>query len=745
MNFRLLKLFLGAVLCLGTLPNWSLVLAADSLAADSLVPNGTFEIDADNDGWPDGWGKIKEGGSYEKEGDNHFLRLRSPAPEKMILLYQPVNIPDAVKALEISWKQRVSNLKVGKSAWFDARIMLDFKDAAGNKLKGGPGAPYERKNSEWQQKTIRFLVPEGAKMMEFMPTLFQVQSGTFDLDDIEIKPVDAAPLQQASAIAAKARQEKEAKEAAARQDKAAKNIGADGSIVSNGNFEADKKGAGWPDDWGKLKDGSYENENGNHFLRLKSAAPGQTIVMYRLFDIPAGWKAAELSWKQRISDLKPGAQPWFDARIMMEFKDAAGNKTAQKPSPPYSRGNTKDWVEKTARFLIPEGAVQMEFMPSLFQVQSGIFDLDDIALKQTDPAALVAAAEKAKIEAAYANVSPEAPKPEKWPQTLHVVGNKVLNKDGKDVWLQGANVVSLEFLVNGDHVLRSILVAVDEWKANAIRLPVKDDYWFGKEANDGGKKYREMLDAAITLAANHGAYTILDLHRFRAPQQRHADFWKDAATRYKNHPAVLFDLFNEPHGTSWEVWKNGGFVEDKDAPADEDNFLTPEEKALNAKGFHSIGMQALINVVRETGAKNIVLVGGLDWAYDLSGIAKGFDVDDKGGNGIIYSTHIYPWKSDWQNKVLVVADKYPILLGEVGASNKKMEFIPAENQEDAATWVPRVLGFIQKYKLHWTAWSMHPGTSPVLITGWDYAPTPEWGAFAKRALAGEQFPEQKLR
>jgi aryl-phospho-beta-D-glucosidase BglC (GH1 family) len=295
--------------------------------------------------------------------------------------------------------------------------------------------------------------------------------------------------------------------------------------------------------------------------------------------------------------------------------------------------------------------------------------------------------------------------------------------------------------------LRSLQVATDDWKSNIIRLPVKDDYWFGKDGTqkDGGKAYRELVDAAITLAANRGAYTLLDLHRFRAPQRSHVEFWKDAAARYKDNPAVIFDLFNEPHGTTWEVWKNGGFVEDKNAPADEDNFLTPEEKALNAKGFHAVGMQALVDAVRGVGAKNIVLVGGLDWSYDLSGIAKGFTIDDKGGNGIILSTHVYPWKTDWLNKVLVVADKYPILLGEVGANTKKMDFIPAEGQEDAATWVPRVLGFIQKYKLHWTGWSFHPATSPVMITGWDYTPTPEWGAFAKRALAGEQFEAKPLR
>ena len=138
-------------------------------------------------------------------------------------------------------------------------------------------------------------------------------------------------------------------------------------------------------------------------------------------------------------------------------------------------------------------------------------------------------------------------------------------------------------------------------------------------------------------------------------------------------------------------------------------------------------------------------MGGLDWAYDLSGIAKGYALTEKDGNGIMYSTHVYPWKSDWQNKFLVVADKYPLLFGEVGANTKKMTFIPADQQEDAVTWVPKVLGLIQKYQFNWTAWSFHPGASPVLLSDWKYTPTPEWGAFAKRALAGEKFPEAGTR
>ena len=39
-------------------------------------------------------------------------------------------------------------------------------------------------------------------------------------------------------------------------------------------------------------------------------------------------------------------------------------------------------------------------------------------------------------------------------------------------------------------------------------------------------------------------------------------FWHDLATRYKNHPNVIFGLYNEPHDVPWEVWRNGGMVTD---------------------------------------------------------------------------------------------------------------------------------------------------------------------------------------
>ncbi|MHA3770404.1 glycoside hydrolase family 5 protein [Verrucomicrobiota bacterium sgz303538] len=720
--------------------------AAPSAGDAPLQPNGSLETDADGDGWPDQWGHGKNGITWEAQDGNHFFRITSSKPGEMVMLYQQIRIPESVRAVEMSWRMRVSDLKKGKQSWFDARIMMDFKDAEGKKLSGAPAPNTGKSTDGWVERTVSFLVPEGARTLDFMPTLFQVESGTFDLDDVVIKPTDPAPLEEKAKAADAAKQEKQSKDAARRRVQADSALSKSGSLITNGDFEMDaKKADQWPDDWAHPKGATWEIENGNHFLRLSSSEPGQTILLQRGLNLPAA-KAVELTWRQRVSDLKVGKEPWFDARILMDFKDAAGKKLPGA-SPAATRNNTQGWVERKVAFLVPEGAVTLELMPALFQVQKGTFDLDDLSLKPVDPESLIAAQKANEAIRKAAQVDSEAPQPAKWPKELHVEGTKVLAKDGKPVWLQGVNVVSLEWSAEGEQVMKAALVATEQWNANIIRLPVAPKWWFGRGPGqkDGGAAYRQRVDDVINLVANRGKYLLLDLHQFGAPRQEHVDFWKDAAAKYKNHPAVLFDLFNEPHGMSWEVWRNGGEVAEKKKPGEEDAFLSAEEKAKIAEARHSIGMQRLLETVRETGARNVVLVGGLDYAYDLSGIANGYALDEKGGNGIILSTHIYPWKKGWADKVLIVADKFPILVGEVGAGAKKMEWLPVDVQEDAVTWVPEMLGFIQKYKLHWTAFSFHPKAGPPMLEDWSYKPNAAWGVFVKRALDGEKFELKKLR
>jgi aryl-phospho-beta-D-glucosidase BglC (GH1 family) len=322
--------------------------------------------------------------------------------------------------------------------------------------------------------------------------------------------------------------------------------------------------------------------------------------------------------------------------------------------------------------------------------------------------------------------SPSSP-PDK-PPMLKAVGSVLKNPKGETVRLQGVNIASLEWSNEGDRqLMRSVKVAMEDWNANAIRLPVAQDRWFGRAPgqSDGGEAYRKIVDGVIEAVSDHSGHVLLDLHwsdagtwgesiaQHKMPDDNSLAFWKDAAKRYANDPAVLFDLYNEPHDVSWDVWKNGGDVTEKIGDAE--------------KTYASPGMQKLLDAVRSTGAKNLIVAGGLDWAYDLTGIANGYALKDEKGNGVIYSAHIYPWKKDWEGKVGALADRYPVLVGEVGCK-------PEPKQEDPMTWAPKVLAFIEKHRLSWTAWCFHPSASPCLLSNWDYDPTPYWGAFVKADL-----------
>jgi aryl-phospho-beta-D-glucosidase BglC (GH1 family) len=315
------------------------------------------------------------------------------------------------------------------------------------------------------------------------------------------------------------------------------------------------------------------------------------------------------------------------------------------------------------------------------------------------------------------------------PPPLHVEGTKVKTPDGEVVRLQGLNVPGLEW-GPGEHLLDSVDAAVGDWGANAIRLPLAQDRWFGHtpERKDGGASYRRTVRDFVQKAAARNCYVILDLHwsntgrwgefigQHQMPDDHSAAFWADAAAAYANHPAVLLGLYNEPYGVSWEVWRNGGAVGEKNP------------KAADGKlDYHTPGMQKLLDVCRANGARNVVVVGGLDWGYELSGISKGFPLHDPEGNGVVYDTHIYPWKKDWDRWVTPTARKYPVLVGEIGIGK-------AGPQHDPRTWLPRALTYIDRHELHWTAWCLHPGAQPNLIVDWTYRPTEPFGVLVKKAL-----------
>jgi hypothetical protein len=313
---------------------------------------------------------------------------------------------------------------------------------------------------------------------------------------------------------------------------------------------------------------------------------------------------------------------------------------------------------------------------------------------------------------------------------LHTEGNKVLDVNGKPVWLYGVNIASLEWTNGGDHVEESVNRAIDDWKVNLIRLPLAQDRWFGKMTNqtDGGAAYRALVDKLVDTCAAARVYIDLDLHwsdcgkwinqggklgQHNMPDKNSITFWQDVATRFKNHPNVIFGLYNEPHDVSFAVWRDGGTATDKPAR------WNPSQAIVI---YEAVGLQKLYDTVRATGATNVVTVSGLDWGYDLSGVLQGYEIK---GSNLIYETHPYPNKPNWDKKFGDASGKYPVYVGEWGFGRR---------DTNGLAYAQNLMQYAKKHELHWTAWDLHTAAGPTLIKNWQYEPT-VFGQFVKEQLA----------
>ena len=506
-------------------------------------------------------------------------------------------------------------------------------------------------------------------------------------------------------------------------------------LVDNGAMERlDEKGVpfGWGDRTGKV----LKEADGNHFYRIVQQDPGRMTSLYRRAEIPSGFTRASVSLRGRVTGLIPGEHHWYDARVLCNVKDASG-RVVTADFIEYAQ-DTAGWEHRSKVIDLPEGAVTFEWMITLFNCKAGVFDVDDVRVT------LLKAGAELPREAAGAprtTLLSKVVRPALAAKdALRVKGNRIVNAAGEEVWLQGVAVPSLGWMAAGEHVTES--VAVEEWGANVIRLALHSKFWFAtatepwNKRTDGGAEYRRFVDSIVDYCNAHGCYVVLDLHEYRAATKNHAKFWTDCAARYANRPGVLFDILNEPYDISWREWRDGGVLKDGggDAPAETEDGRNLRE---------SIGMQKLVEAVRATGAKNVIIAGGLDWSYDCTGIDDGYALKDPSGNGIVYSVHVYPWKRDWQQKFLACAAKHPLFLGEVGCMLERQPY--EKTLVDPYKWAPDILACIQKNKLNWSAWSFHPSASPCVIADWNYTPTPAWGSYVRAALGGARFRSDSLR
>jgi len=329
---------------------------------------------------------------------------------------------------------------------------------------------------------------------------------------------------------------------------------------------------------------------------------------------------------------------------------------------------------------------------------------------------------------------------------LHVAENKLVNSTNSQVVLHGVDRSGTEYqclhraFFDGPSDQASI-TAMKSWGINAVRVPLNEGCWNGESyvpAGYGGANYQSAIKAYVSLLNANGMVAILDLHwsdgqyagsgsgcssanavcqKPMPDAAQSVPFWTSVAKAFKGNNAVIFDLFNEPfpqaakgstESEAWQCWLHGGTCVGISYPV--------------------AGMQTLVNAVRGTGASNVIMLGGLAWANDLTQWLAYEPTDpdhDLAASWHSYNFNACRTESCWNSQIAPVAAQVPVIAGEIG-----------EN-DCADTYISPLMAWLDTGHINYLAWAWNAGFNcsggPSLITDYNGTPT-AYGAGYKSHL-----------
>ncbi len=151
---------------------------------------------------------------------------------------------------------------------------------------------------------------------------------------------------------------------------------------------------------------------------------------------------------------------------------------------------------------------------------------------------------------------------------IHVQGNRLVNGEGRAIRLLGVNFSGAEYACIQDRGIWSAptdeaaIAAMVAWHIDVVRIPLNEDCWLGIDgapAQYSGSAYQQAIHEFVQALHDAGLYAILDL-QWSAPGESQATslqsmadaehsvpFWSSVAQSFREDPAVLFDLYSEPH------------------------------------------------------------------------------------------------------------------------------------------------------------------------------------------------------
>ena len=244
---------------------------------------------------------------------------------------------------------------------------------------------------------------------------------------------------------------------------------------------------------------------------------------------------------------------------------------------------------------------------------------------------------------------------------------------------------------------------INDWHANVVRIPLNEDCWLGVPTSDQstmlyGSSYITPIVNFINVANASGMVAEVDLHVGGGPELVKASsnqidsfpamdtnyslqFWQSVAAQFKNNPAVIFNLTNEPEflgsgstaAADWTCYLNGGC----NTTACSNNSCEGPNGSGNT--WNVEGVASVVKAVRNTektystnGTSHVIIIAGLDYSNELDDWLTYVPPNLSSMTNVAAGVHIYydldcETASCWSTQEGgILAAGYPVVIDETG-------------------------------------------------------------------------------
>lgn len=249
------------------------------------------------------------------------------------------------------------------------------------------------------------------------------------------------------------------------------------------------------------------------------------------------------------------------------------------------------------------------------------------------------------------------------------------------------------------------------WGATVVRVAMGVEHG-GYLSNPAAEKAK--VKAVVDAAIEQGIYVIIDWHDHNATQHtaESVAFFSEMARLYANNPHVIFEIFNEPVNIGW--------------------------------GPIKAYSETVIQAIRATGARNLVIVGTPQWSQRVDLAAN----DPVRAENVAYALHFYAatHRQELRNTASYALGKgVALFVTEFGvceaSGNGRIDV------EESNRW----FRFLDEHQIGWANWSLtdkreaasalRPGVNPLGV--WSDGDLTTSGVLVKARLSKGAWPTER--